>query len=105
MFGLLDQKSYINEASNAPELSLSKSEISFENVTLSYEGQKNSALKEINLNVPHGKTTALVGPSGSGKTSLLDLLIGLYEPIDGNIKINDYSLSELKYQKTKNYKD
>ena len=86
VFGLLDQKSYINEASNAPELSLSKSEISFENVTLSYEGQKNSALKEINLNIPHGKTTALVGPSGSGKSSILNLIPRFMTLIQGMLK-------------------
>ena len=95
VFGLLDQKSYINEASNAPGLSLSKSEISFENVTLSYEGQKNSALKEINLNIPHGKTTALVGPSGSGKSSILNLIPRFYDPDTGNVKIDNQDIKEL----------
>ena len=95
VFGLLDKKSYINEASNAPELSLSKSEISFENVTLSYEGQKNSALKEINLNIPHGKTTALVGPSGSGKSSILNLIPRFYDPDRGNVKIDNQDIKEL----------
>ena len=95
VFGLLDQKSYINEASNAPELSLSKSEISFENVTLSYEGQKNSALKEINLSIPHGKTTALVGPSGSGKSSILNLIPRFYDPDTGNVKIDNQDIKEL----------
>ena len=95
VFGLLDQKSYINEASNAPELSLSKSEISFENVTLSYEGQKNSALKEINLNIPHGQTTALVGPSGSGKSSILNLIPRFYDPDTGNVKIDNQDIKEL----------
>ncbi len=95
VFGLLDQKSYINEVSNAPELSLSKSEISFENVTLSYEGQKNSALKEINLNIPHGKTTALVGPSGSGKSSILNLIPRFYDPDRGNVKIDNQDIKEL----------
>ena len=95
VFGLLDQKSYINEVSNAPGLSLSKSEISFENVTLSYEGQKNSALKEINLNIPHGKTTALVGPSGSGKSSILNLIPRFYDPDTGNVKIDNQDIKEL----------
>ena len=95
VFGLLDQKSYINEKPNASDLSLSKSDISFENVTLSYEGQKNSALKEINLKVPHGKTTALVGPSGSGKSSILNLIPRFYDPDTGSVKIDNQDIKEL----------
>ena len=95
VFGLLDQKSYINEKPNASDLSLSKSNISFENVTLSYEGQKNSALKEINLKVPHGKTTALVGPSGSGKSSILNLIPRFYDPDTGSVKIDNQDIKEL----------
>ena len=95
VFGLLDQKSYINEKPSASNLSLSKSDISFENVTLSYEGQKNSALKEINLKVPHGKTTALVGPSGSGKSSILNLIPRFYDPDTGSVKIDNQDIKEL----------
>ncbi len=95
VFGLLDQKSYINQSPNASKLSLNKSDILFENVTLSYEGQKNSALKEINLKVPHGKTTALVGPSGSGKSSILNLIPRFYDPDTGSVKIDNQDIKEL----------
>ena len=95
VFGLLDQKSYINEKPSASNLSLSKSDISFENVTLSYEGQKNSALKEISLKVPYGKTTALVGPSGSGKSSILNLIPRFYDPDTGSVKIDNQDIKEL----------
>ena len=61
----------------------------------SYEGQKNSALKEINLNIPHGKTTALVGPSGSGKSSILNLIPRFYDPDTGNVKIDNQDIKEL----------
>ena len=95
VFGLLDQKSLINEAQNAPNLSIDKSDITFEDVTLSYEGQINSALKGINLRIPHGKTTALVGPSGSGKTSVLNLIPRFYDPDKGNVKIDNQDIKEL----------
>ncbi len=95
VFGLLDQKSLINEAQNAPNLSIGKSDITFENVTLSYEGQINSALKGINLRIPHGKTTALVGPSGSGKSSILNLIPRFYDPDKGNVKIDNQDIKEL----------
>ena len=95
VFGLLDQKSLINEAQNAPNLLIDKSNITFENVTLSYEGQINSALKGINLRIPHGKTTALVGPSGSGKSSILNLIPRFYDPDKGNVKIDNQDIKEL----------
>ena len=95
VFGLLDQKSIINEAQNAPNLSIGKSDITFEDVTLSYEGQINSALKGINLRIPHGKTTALVGPSGSGKSSILNLIPRFYDPDKGNVKIDNQDIKEL----------
>ena len=95
VFGLLDQKSLINEAQHAPNLSIDKSDITFENVTLSYEGQINSALKGINLRIPHGKTTALVGPSGSGKSSVLNLIPRFYDPDKGNVKIDNQDIKEL----------
>ena len=95
VFGLLDQKSLINEAQNAPNLSIDKSDITFEDVTLSYEGQINSALKGINLRIPHGKTSALVGPSGSGKSSILNLIPRFYDPDKGNVKIDNQDIKEL----------
>ena len=95
VFGLLDEKSLINEAQNAPNLSINKSDITFEDVTLSYEGQINSALKGINLRIPHGKTTALVGPSGSGKSSILNLIPRFYDPDKGNVKIDNQDIKEL----------
>ncbi len=95
VFGLLDQKSLISEAQNAPNLSIDKSNITFEDVTLSYEGQINSALKGINLQIPHGKTTALVGPSGSGKSSILNLIPRFYDPDKGNVKIDNQDIKEL----------
>ena len=95
VFGLLDQKSLINEAQNARSLSIGKSDITFEDVTLSYEGQINSALKGINLRIPHGKTTALVGPSGSGKSSILNLIPRFYDPDKGNVKIDNQDIKEL----------
>ena len=64
-------------------------------VTLSYEGQTNSALKKINLSIPHGKTTALVGPSGSGKSSILNLIPRFYDPDSGELKIDGQNIKDL----------
>ncbi len=95
VFSLLDQKSLINEKKEARDLSLSKSNIDLQEVTLSYEGQTNSALKKVSLNIPHGKTTALVGPSGSGKSSILNLIPRFYDPDSGELKIDGQNIKDL----------
>ncbi|RRC96816.1 peptidase domain-containing ABC transporter [Prevotella sp. OH937_COT-195] len=51
-------------------------------------------LSNINLSIPNGKVTAIVGASGSGKTTLIKLLLGFYEPLNGNIEIGNANLNE-----------
>ena len=98
VFDLLDQKSLINEEINAQELNNPNSDILFDNVTLSYDGQKNSALKNISLKIPNGKITALVGPSGSGKSSILNLIPRFYDPKSGAILIGNQNIRRLTMQ-------
>ena len=98
VFDLLDQKSLINEEINAQVLSNPNSDILFDNVTLSYDGQKNSALKNISLKIPNGKITALVGPSGSGKSSILNLIPRFYDPKSGAILIGNQNIRHLTMQ-------
>ena len=62
-------------------------------VTLSYSKDKN-VLQNINLTIPQGKSIAIVGASGVGKTSLVDLLLGLFQPREGAILIDGIALSE-----------
>ncbi|WP_029281319.1 peptidase domain-containing ABC transporter [Pedobacter sp. R20-19] len=63
--------------------------ISLKNVTFSYPGTDYPVLKDISLDIPHGKVTAIVGMSGSGKTTLLKLLLKFYDPDKGVISINN----------------
>ena len=52
------------------------------------------ALKGINLELQHGKTTALVGLSGAGKSSAMNLLAGFYDPTHGKVLLDGKSLSD-----------
>jgi ATP-binding cassette subfamily B protein len=62
--------------------------ISLSNLSFAYPGVGNDpVLKDINLDIPEGKTTAIVGVSGSGKTTLLKLLLKFYDRFDGEISI------------------
>lgn len=65
-----------------------KQDIQLTNLSYAYPGAGNDlVLRNINLTIPHGKTTAIVGSSGSGKTTLLKLLLRFYEPQSGTISL------------------
>jgi ATP-binding cassette, subfamily B, bacterial len=62
-----------------------------------YPGAGNEpVLRNINLTIPAGKTTAIVGMSGSGKTTLLKLLLGFYAPNQGEIRVGQSSITHIK---------
>lgn len=67
--------------------------IEINNISFQYEGPHSEmVLKNINLTIPEGKTTAIVGTSGSGKTTLVKLLLGFYAPVKGQIKVGGTTL-------------
>jgi len=67
--------------------------VTFENVSFSYNN-KNFLMKNLNLNILAGKTTAIVGPSGAGKSTIADLVMGLIQPNEGKINIDKISISQ-----------
>lgn len=71
-----------------------KKEIRFENVSFKYN-EFDNALKEISCVIPEGKITAIVGLSGSGKSTMLKLLLKLYQPTKGEIKIGNTNLANI----------
>jgi ATP-binding cassette subfamily B protein len=73
--------------------------IKIENVCFSYDGaERDYVLEDLNLTIPQNKITAIVGASGSGKTTVIKLLLGFYNPIKGDIKVNNYSLRDINPQ-------
>jgi ATP-binding cassette subfamily B protein/subfamily B ATP-binding cassette protein MsbA len=68
--------------------------ITLRNLTLQYGPELQPALRNINLNIPSGSTVALVGSSGAGKSSLADLLVGLYEPTEGQMLVDGKPLND-----------
>ena len=73
--------------------------IEYRNMSFKYDQEW--VLSDINLVIPKGKTVALVGQSGSGKSTLVDLLPRYYDPIKGdilldNVSIKDYSTHDLR---------
>jgi len=70
--------------------------IILKDVSFQYEGPHSPfVLKDICLQIPTGKVTAIVGTSGSGKTTLMKLLLKFYAPVEGYIFYNGINLEEL----------
>nr|QNH67938.1 ATP-binding cassette transporter subfamily B member 10 [Brachionus plicatilis] len=70
-----------------------KNDIKFENVSFTYPTRREQAIfKNLDLVIPGGKVCAVVGQSGSGKSTLASLLLRLYDPEEGSIKIDNHDI-------------
>ncbi len=70
--------------------------INISGVSFQYEGPHSEfVLKDVNLEIPESKITAIVGVSGSGKTTLIKLMLGFYPPTKGEIKIGDIDIRNI----------
>lgn len=69
-------------------------EISFENVSFSYETEQ-KLIENFNLEIPKGKKIAIVGPTGCGKTTMINLLLRFYDVKKGSIKLNGININDL----------
>lgn len=92
IFAILDTKPSVQDAPGAIELPPSVGRIEFENVSFRYAGGITDAVQELNLQMEPGKTYALVGASGAGKSTILSLLLRLYDPASGAIRIDGHDL-------------
>ena len=71
---------------------ITKGEIMFKNVSLTYPESNIKALNNVTFTIFAGKTTGILGSVGSGKTSLLELIVRLYDPTQGDVLIDGSNL-------------
>ena len=101
VFNIIDTKVAIKEQKNLPNLKINKVNIEFKDVSFVYPKTNDEAIKDINISIEGGSTTALVGHSGAGKSTIINLLPRFYDPQKGQIYIDgqntrDVTLSSLR---------
>lgn len=85
---VMDVPVEITDSSDAQDIGDVCGDISFKNVDFKYSDEEKCVLTNINLDIKHGETIALVGPSGSGKTTLCNLIPRFYDVSNGRILID-----------------
>ncbi len=96
VLSLIDEKPAIKDKDDAIEMKAFEQGIRLENVSFSYPGRP--VLQSINLEIPKGKTVALVGPSGGGKSTLMDLIPRFIEAEEGRVLIDGTDIRDLKLE-------
>ena len=93
IFELLDSPAEPDTAGGTIERG--RGALRFESVSFRYAGQRQLAVSDFTLDIPTGKTVALVGASGSGKTTIIQLIARFFDPADGRILLDGTPLPEL----------
>src|SRR5881296_1965737 len=95
IFSVLDSEPSVRDAPDAIELTSATGRIDFQNLTFRYANTVTDAISNLTLHVESGKTYALVGASGAGKSTILSLILRLYDPTSGAVKIDGRDLGSV----------
>ena len=97
LFEILDREPRIASPPDAPALPAGGGRVQMRDLTLRYDGA-GPALQDIDLDIPAGRTVALVGPSGAGKTSLVAMIARLYDPSEGEVDVDGVDVRSVKVE-------
>jgi ATP-binding cassette, subfamily B, bacterial len=92
---LLDREPLVNDRPGARQLKRARGELDLHDVTFRYPGTDRPALESVSLHLEAGETVVITGPSGAGKSTLARLLVRLYDPDEGEVRLDGVDLREL----------
>ncbi len=95
VFRILDLEPAVKDRPDAIALRSTEGQIDFERVTFRYAPGSPAAVQDLNFRIEPGKSYALVGASGAGKSTVLSLLLRLYDPTSGTVRIDGRDLRAL----------
>jgi len=96
VFELLDSPIEVSERPDAEPLAEAEGAITFEGVNFRYAGET-PVLDGVSFHVPAGGICAIVGPSGAGKSTIADLMLRLYDPDSGAVRLDGRDLRDLSF--------
>lgn len=97
IFEILDTEPEITDAEDVIEMPAIKGEVTFENVTFSYDEQTD-VLSNVSFTIKPGETIALVGPTGAGKTTIVNLISRFYDVQKGIVAIDGYDVKKVSIE-------
>lgn len=99
---VLDEKSDLSNPEN-PVMEVTDGRICFDHVGFGYSEHKGKiCLKDVNLEIPSGKTVGIIGSTGSGKSSLISLIPRLYDVTDGRVCVGGVDVREYDIKTLRN---
>lgn len=101
MYDIIDMPIAMAEKENAKPLPDGAGKVSFDKVDFGYNLDA-PIIKDLNLVIEAGKTTAFVGPSGGGKSTIMNLIMRLYDPTSGSVSIDGMDLKEATFKSLRN---
>lgn len=96
IFVILDQEPEVQERQNPIQLDEMRGEIEFKEINFSYLPDQ-PVLKNINLRIKPGEKIAIFGPTGSGKSTIINLLGRFYDPVEGQVLVDEHDLRDLSF--------
>ncbi len=94
-FAVLDSAPDVRDKRGAIDLGRVKGEVSFEDVSLSYDG-KRAAVADLTFDVKPGETVAIVGETGAGKSTALSLIHRAFDPQTGVVRVDGHNIRDVK---------
>lgn len=95
-FGLMDTPAEPDTGTKDIDPATCKGHVQFRNVRVQYPGSEHLALNGLNLEIPSGRTVALVGPSGSGKSTVINAMLGFVAPVEGQITLDGIDVQDIR---------
>ena len=93
---IIDNQNKITDREDSQSISITNSNIRFNNINFKYNTEEKNVLSNVSLNITGGRMTSLVGHSGSGKSTILNLIPRFYDVQSGDILIDNQSIYKIK---------